>query len=500
MKSVKVTNMTKNRKRWRFCIVLIVFAISWSSSPAEQRRTVVRPEDTGAALENPGMGWVFHYYDNRPSHYGSKLTASDTIDDFPGLTVIYLRIPWSYIEPEEGKFNWAVLDTPAQRWIARGKQIALRISCSESFMRYATPQWVEKAGAKGYNFKPREGITPDGPFWEPDFDDPIFLEKLDNFLAALAKRYDGSSEVAFIDVGSLGVWGEGHMDASTKRVYSAATRKKHIDLHCRNFKHTLLAVNDDYAESGVPGRRPGYYEVIDYARAKGLTLRDDSILVEPGVEAYYHAQMAQAFWPNLPVVLESQHYGSSKKRGYWEDGSLYLKAIEEYHASYASIHWWPREFLEENRDLVRRINLRLGYRLQMPEASWPSELTVDSGLRFVAKWRNAGVAPCLPGGYPAVTLKDEEGGIAGVFVDDGFNVGTLYVAPPAKAPIRTEDVTFALTGPLVSSSFESCIKPGNYDVYISVGTRTGTPRIALPLPDGDGQRRYRLGTITMERD
>lgn len=226
----------RNKRQLQLWITLMTFVVSWSSSPAQQERTIVHPEDTGVALENPDMGWVFHYYDNRPSHYGSKLAASDTIDDFPGLTVIYFRIPWSYIEPEEGKFNWSVLDTPAQRWIAKGKQIALRISCSESFMRYATPQWVEEAGT------------------------------------------------------------------------------------------------------------------------------------------------------------------------------------------------------------------------------------------------------------------------VAVFVDDGFDVGTLYVGPPGKAKIRTENVTFALAEPLVSSDFESGIKPGSYEVYISVGTRTGTPRITLPLPDGDGDRRYRLGTLKILPD
>ncbi len=36
------------------------------------------------------------------------------------------------------------------------------------------------------------------------------------------------------------------------------------------------------------------------------------------------------------------------------------------------------------------------------------------------------------------------------------------------------------------------------DVFISVGKRDGTPQIALPLKDNDGQRRYRLGSITIE--
>ena len=96
---------------------------------AEDGAAVVRPAYNGAALVNPGMGWVFHYYDNIPAHYGSKLAPSDTLDQWPGSSVIYLRIPWSYIEPAEGRYNWSVLDTPAQRCIAKGKQVAFRISC-----------------------------------------------------------------------------------------------------------------------------------------------------------------------------------------------------------------------------------------------------------------------------------------------------------------------------------------------------------------------------------
>ena len=43
-------------------------------------------------------------------------------------------------------------------------------------------------------------------------------------------------------------------------------------------------------------------------------------------------------------------------------------------------------------------------------------------------------------------------------------------------------------------------KPGTYDLYISVGRRDGTPTIAMPLKDGDGQRRYKIGRIALEAD
>src|ERR1035437_5299605 len=92
---------------------------------------MVRPEDNGTALVNPGMGWVFHHYDNSLTNYGANLAPADTVDEFPGASTVYLRLAWSYIEPEENRFNWAVVDTPAQRWIAKGKKIALRFTSSE---------------------------------------------------------------------------------------------------------------------------------------------------------------------------------------------------------------------------------------------------------------------------------------------------------------------------------------------------------------------------------
>ncbi len=466
----------------RSLLVLGVLTCASVCAGADEALVLVHPADTGAELANPGMGWVLHYYDNVPAHYGSKLAPSDTLDDWPGLTVIYLRIPWSYLEPEEGQFNWSVLDTPAQRWVAKGKQIALRISCSESWTRWATPEWVAKAGAKGYNFRPGKGVEADGPFWEPDYDDPVFLAKLDQFLAALARRYDGQGDVAFVDVGSLGVWGEGHTWASSKRPILPATVKRHVDLHRKHFKKTLLVANDDLGGPNAAGAN----EVIPYAADRGLTLRDDSILVQPAPRAYFHAAWSDLFWPKVPVILESEHYGASKQRGAWQDGNLYLKAVEEYHASYASIHWWPQEFLQAERDLVRQINQRLGYRLQLVEARWPAAVRVGGTLRFEAAWRNAGVAPCLPGGHPIVTLKDSRGGIVGVFADETFDVRNLPIGPPGKAEPKAQHRTFLLPFQL---------QTGQYDVFVSIGTQTGTATIALPLPTDDGQRRYRLGSL-----
>lgn len=60
---------------------------------SENGRFTAALRDHGRALTNPGMGWTMHFYSNILSNYGSQLEPSDTLDDFPGLSTVYLRVP-----------------------------------------------------------------------------------------------------------------------------------------------------------------------------------------------------------------------------------------------------------------------------------------------------------------------------------------------------------------------------------------------------------------------
>ena len=197
------------------------------------------------------MGWVYHYFDNSLEQYnawwvgGGWGTIAQQLDQFPGLTTIYLRLGWSYLEPSEGNFNWALLDNVINDYAARGYRVAFRFTCFESHadQAWATPQWVQSAGAI---FRPMDwggGVVT----YEPDYTDPVFLGKLQNFLSAAAIKYDGNPNVDFIDVGTVGVWGEGN--ASLTRSYDFDDLTPIIDMHAQTFPHTLLAINDDF---GMP--------------------------------------------------------------------------------------------------------------------------------------------------------------------------------------------------------------------------------------------------------
>ena len=503
-------------KKQRFLALLLTFAAAFvalcvastfsptvaraSENAAENApgKVVVELQDDGRALYNPQMGWTMHFYSNVPSNYGSRLEPSDTLDWFEGCSTVYLRLPWAYLEPEEGVFNWAIVDTPAQRWIEKGKQIAFRFTTSENWMEYATPKWVFDAGAKGIRYTWGQGEKADGACVDPEFDDPIYLEKLENFLKAAGERYNGNPHVAFIDVGTYGMWGEGHSNLgvwanqSFSRMDAERTLKvvkTHVDLHKKYFPDVLLCISDDVAGAEKPGRD---FPETDYALSQGVSLRDDSILVQPGDRAWFHAEMAQKFWPTLPVILEHEHYGPSKERGAWND-DLLMKSIEEYHASFMSIHSFPDAEWADLKDVVRKINRRIGYRLAPTRVEYPATVKIDEFFEVAWDLRNVGVAPCYKGGFVALTLKDGQGGIVSVLVDESFDVKELEVGAPGEAPIVRRVARFRI-GHVAPTT-----KPGEYDVYLSVGTRDGTPIYELPFGDSDGSRRYKIGRVRLEK-
>jgi hypothetical protein len=494
----------------------ILFLSLCLSATANENLSILRPVATKEALINPGMGWVHFHYSNRLWAYGGLQPPGDTLDWFPGCSTIYFRIPWCYLEPEEGKFRWDLIDSYAQPWIDRGKKIAFRVIASEDRFAYATPEWVKNAGAKGIYYHSGQKYSPEAKLWDPVFDDPVFLEKLDNFLAAMAKHYEGNPHIAFIDIGSFGLWGEGHTGYSSKLNQEQTNKavKLHIDLHKKHFPDTLLAISDDVAGPTRPGDS---FPITDYAFSQGVTLRDDSILVGKAPKQWHHAEMAQKFWPTLPVILEHGHYDWLVLHGTW-DQELLVKSVEAYHASYLSLHGWPKAYLQENRDAIDKINLRLGYRLELREVRMPKSIGIDQPFTLQTTWANVGVAPCYCGGNLAVTLKTASGDIAWVQCDPTFDVKSLAPAALGKAketthtascrvgivtPIPTinEGVILRMkqrgTYPPFGDNVPT-LRPGTYSVYISVGRADGTPVIALPLAGDDGKRRYKIGTIDVK--
>jgi len=365
--------------------------------------------DPTKLCENPHKGWYLHYFDNGLSRYGRGYTP-ERLADFPGLNDIYLRLAWSYLEPEEGQFNWAVIDTVIERWVAAGHTISFRITCKETGegQTFATPQWVRAAGAKGTFFDYKGERT-----WEPDYGDSIFLAKLEAFHAAFAARYDGQPWVEYIDLGSYGDWGEWHTSKGSRRDWPFEVLKQHIDLHLRHYHHTPLLISDDIISSRLAEDGSKAW-ILAYLKKHGISLRDDSILLN-GWERYGKSTVRQpelfeAFYRQYPINLELGHYRQHvKKYGTWGDGEAFRLAVEQLHPTYLGFHGDAEAWLADHAAETRVYANRAGYwyfpkRMYLPTQWTPGQLHAITML-----WENHGVAPAY---YPYelyATLYDQEG-------------------------------------------------------------------------------------------
>lgn len=386
------------------------------------------------ALENPHKGWYHHYPDN---HINKYIIRDDShLLDFPGMDHIYIRLAWAYLEPQEGQFNWNIIDDIIHKWTQKGLKISFRISCKETStdrieQQFATPKWVMEAGAKGDYYRRGKKVGPEGP-WEPVFDDPVFLEKLENFLRAFAKRYDGKPWLRYVDVGSIGDWGEGHTSSGSRIEYNYEQRKVHVDLYCKYFRKTQIVISDDfvYCIRDIKDRQ----KMHQYILKQNISYRDDSPLVDWYVKTYpqtYSVRTPEFFkdaYLKTPTVFELQHYHAVKRDGNWipKEGSSISKytegktgsdffrgALDLLHATYIGYHGDAHEWLTDNPELTVELLNQCGYWYFLHQVKIPKTLRTGETYSIQMDWENRGVAPayhpyCLKFRFDGPEVKDVE--------------------------------------------------------------------------------------------
>ena len=317
--------------------------------------------DDRRILRNPHKGWYWHYIDNgypRPN-YRAEHDPADHLEDFPGLNHLYLRFDWGDIEKEEGVYDWSYIDAIMEEWSRYDYRFGLRLVTYEGdgSIPFATPEYVYKAGARCYSLP--------GNRLEPDYGDPIFLEKLSRFMEEAGRKFNDNPLVELVDVGSFGTWGEGHTGNGSDIVYPSDVIKQHIDLHVKNFPDKFVLLNDDHINHRWSRGREENLELIDYAAALGLGLDDDSVCVRYyaencGYNTLRTPWLFDRFSPNAPIVLEFEHYHAVAPE-IFKNGYPFLDAMQRTHATFAGFHGYPRPWLKREPWLTEYAANRLGY-------------------------------------------------------------------------------------------------------------------------------------------
>jgi hypothetical protein len=122
--------------------VLAGFLVFAAESPAAEPDLVHRQfREVDTLFANPGQGWM------------SQQRSPQGEPRFP-CSVVYIRFNWADVEPEEGQFDWKLIDDVIAAWKPRGAAVAMRVmTCNaHSGGYYTSPKWLFDAGCKSHEF------------------------------------------------------------------------------------------------------------------------------------------------------------------------------------------------------------------------------------------------------------------------------------------------------------------------------------------------------------
>ncbi|TYP70089.1 DUF4832 domain-containing protein [Paenibacillus methanolicus] len=458
-----------------------------AASPDAGESRLYYPKQLFGALTNPFIGWA-------PSSRGGDYKQPHAL--------VTASIRWRDLEPERGRFDWAGLERKYDfaKWAAVGDRFILRFVMDvpgDDPNHLDIPDWLYRALAEaegeagaGIRYKTKEGAG-----FSPNYGSPLLIEEHARVIRALAKRYDADPRVAFIQIGSLGHYGEFHtalleepfpsLGVSDRYVqaYTDAFREKRIGMR-KPFPlaaaHRLGLYNDMFGEADATATwlgwaASGWGGIADYVQpAQAQAAKDGSRMPEWWRYNYSGGEFSSNYAPDVYV-----------------DEERLLRAAAQIRASHAS--WIGATALlgmHEKSGLstqeqagVHYLQRLMGYRLVIEQASHASVIKRGGSLQLTTAWSNKGAAPFY---YPwpvRFALADPSGRLA---------AGTTVTA---RTDIRKwmpgDRQTVEARIPVPAA-----LKPGAYTLLAAiVDPDTGKPGVRLSIEGARDDLWHRLDTV-----
>ncbi len=443
--------------------IFVLLASPFALNATDSDLLRLRFSEVDTLFANPGQGWM------------NQQRAPKTEPRFP-CSVAYLRFGWAEAEPVEGQYNWKLLDDAIAAWKPRGATVSFRVmTCSaHSAGYYTSPKWLFDAGCKGHEYLRGGGDPTSGgkriPRIEPDYSDPLYLEKHGAFLKALGARYDGHPGVEFLDIGSYGIWGEWH----TPHPAPVAVRKQIVDCYLRAFRKTPLVFMSDDAE------------VLAYAIARGTGFRRDGVgspwheKTWIGSKKYAAVEGMAETWKRAPIVFEwFGNYDYLQSRQWSFDAAVDFMLRNHVTLINDNVGRVPPEAMPQLEKLARLA----GARFVLREMAHPKTVRRGGSLPLEMKWANVGVGKLHHRHALRFSLLDADG-------------RPVFSADAKSDPRDWLPGEHSLTESL---RLPAELKAGDYTLAVELADPSGQRRsfrLAMQAPEKDG--RYELSRVTVK--
>lgn len=460
--------------------------------------------DSISHLRNPAMGWVIYeegasfldkYKNYNPVVFWKEM---DEVNAASYANILYIRVLWKVMEPEEGKYAWK-FNKEYKEYIRKAKERGLKLAF-RIFFDNGTPDWVYDAGSES-TLDPPLSLENDK---QPYYDDPIFLSKLENFIEAFAKEYDDPSRVDFVDAYGLGRWGEGHGVTLKNQDHYKEVVEKVTDFYARNFKKVLTVYNLSRADWHLS--KPLVYDKLGF-----LPRRD-------GIGSHWYddteRKYMQQLFPQKPLIGEGTFWFGAHdkdttahtKKPFLDDPrfpnmknwtDVLSVAVEDAIASRSNTFdlrtpFESKVWIEKLPDKVQKFITYGGYRL------YPDSIAVNQKNRTLSIdhfWRNFGVG-VLPNSHPNWDNKYKV--FFGLIDPNAGKVEFKFIDPIANPGKWIKGQLYSYYD--LKRTIPDSVPTGTYKLVVSIiDSTTGKPGIKLSIKNDQIIRDWAvIGEVTID--
>ncbi|AZN39578.1 DUF4832 domain-containing protein [Paenibacillus albus] len=425
--------------------VLVVSFFTWKqlfASSEPPRVSFIPVELAGQVLDNPYTGFV---------------VDSESDDATQPFRLAHANLKWSDLEPTKGNYAFEEVERMFNfsQWKQRNVKLVIRVVLDypSDEAHKDIPQWLyEELGEKGTKYN-----IPYGKGFSPDYNSPLLIQYHRQLIKKLADRYNNDPAIAFVELGSLGHWGEWH-------TYDGEMTNKQIPFPKRVIADQYVQPYIDYfTNKPLMMRRP---HVIAKKHGMGLfndAFADRTETVEGFLNWYtngYTNWLTQEEEPAMPNFWTSAPSGGE----FSSDSTLLSDAnIEEAlrEAKLTHVSWMgPYAPTSEPvggpmQNNIDRFLTTIGYRFVITEESHEEEMDAGESLHVQLKINNRGVAPFYFRWPLEIGLTDETGAVRTTISTQidirswlpGYSVASTVLPIPSGLPTGTYRITAAILDP-----------------------------------------------------
>lgn len=305
-------------------------------------------------------------------------------------SLVYVELKWSDWEPEEGKFNvdYVYEHYKLNYYKADGRQVVFRFICDEPTEKkhIDIPNWLfDITNGDGEYYHNDYGYG-----YSPNYKNKDFIECHSRAVKALGDCFGKDEFFTYVELGSLGHWGEWHTDYEhgVSHMPSYDVRKKYITPYINAFPNAQFMIRYPLVDAKDYGF--GYYNDLtgDYDETVyWLKQMNGGIWEQTGLKEQLNDK---DIWKSYPIGGEfASTYSDSAFMV--SKFSMTLEAIKMSHQSFIG----PKIIIDESdndyRDSAEKILRTLGYRFTVTEVDVNlfDSNKIDIDLNVV----NKGIAP-----------------------------------------------------------------------------------------------------------